>query len=722
MTEFQNDARSVTAHASSVHPTAARTAAIRLPRAHMLWFAAMLSVVAAWLLQRSLGLSPAIFADEWFYSKMSRLMPLSEAILPSYLYLWIFSASSACGDSFLDCVRIGNVLLYVGAGPFIYGIARQVCGRWVSMLVVLLSLLAPASSYTAYFMPEATYYAGFAALSWVALTRGHWGQGRHALATGAVLGLMSLVKVHALFLLPSLCLFLVYAAWAAQPRGGWLRAGLAAAAIAAATTFALRLGLGYLLAGENGVRLFGSFYSVAANTAASRSLLDMLPPAFVNARGHLMALALLAALPLANLAHQLISGKARAEAGARRTSLHVYALLMLGGAAGLTIAYTASIAHIGPDEVLRLHLRYYTFVLPLLYIIAAATIGWQPAGPHTPFLWPIALALVAVLAIALAKLPAYSLNPIDSPEVAALDLKLWPGRVAVALNVLVLVLWALRSRLAAPLFLFVLLPMTIAAGIHLTAGFLAQLEQPWATDKAGKFAHAYVPAAERKSITVATHDIEKIMRVQFHIDDPDSGMLQLAPDAPIEPYQALIRNKWLLVVGRHALPSGLVPEVATEDYALVRLKPQHRPIGRALLSQPFDQGIIAATEGLSHAEPWGRWSDARLVVLHLRQPLPQRATIILKAQAFADNTNLPFKMRVGSHDREFRLGGLPQEIGLPFITDGTQKTVVIEVPHPISPADLGTPNDTRKLGIGIAELEIGYTVPHVPIGIHQVPR
>ena len=42
-----------------------------------------LAGVFAWLLARNLGLNPAIFADEWYYSRMSRLMPLSEAVVPS---------------------------------------------------------------------------------------------------------------------------------------------------------------------------------------------------------------------------------------------------------------------------------------------------------------------------------------------------------------------------------------------------------------------------------------------------------------------------------------------------------------------------------------------------------------------------------------------------------------------------------------------------------------
>ena len=116
-----------------------------------------LGAVFAWLLQRNLGLNPVIFADELYYSRMARLLPLGEALVPSYLYLWMFSASNACGPGFLDCVRIGNALLFVGAGPFIYLIARRVTAPVAAIAVTLLSLLAPFNLYTAFVMPEATY-------------------------------------------------------------------------------------------------------------------------------------------------------------------------------------------------------------------------------------------------------------------------------------------------------------------------------------------------------------------------------------------------------------------------------------------------------------------------------------------------------------------------------------------------------------------------------------
>lgn len=704
MIPLRNNANNAAGNATPIPSATVASLRGTHSRAHVLWLAAMLGAVAAWLIFRNAGLNPAVFADEWYYSKMTRMVPLAESILPSYLYLWLFSASNACGAGFLECVRVGNVLLYVAAGPFIYGIARQVTSRLLSWVVVLLAMMAPANSYTAYFMPEATYYFGFAVLSWTALTRSHWGWALHAAATGAVIGLMSLVKVHALFLLPALCVFLMYQAWTATPaQARWLKA-FTSAAIAGTTAIALKFGLGYLLAGENGLSLFGSFYSGTANSATGR-LATLLPLAFINARGHLMALALLAAMPLAILALHLTSAKARAEAGRERSALYVYTVLMMGAAVGLTVAFTASIADQGPDEILRLHLRYYSFLMPLLFIVAAAPIS-EPGAARSALRWPVAIALIAVLAIAMVKLPTYSITPIDGPELAALDLRRWDARAVAGLGMIVLILWAMRSKAAAPLFMFCALPAMTAAGAMLTAAHLGHHAAARPADVAGKYVHDHVPASEHKLVTVAGPAIHDNMRALFHIDDPDTLMLHLAPGAGIEKYQIPASSKWLLALGSNALPAGLTAQVSTPEFQLARLSPVTRRIGGAQFAQPYEEGIVASAEGLSEREAMGRWSDGKHVVLLLREPLPAHAVVILRAFAFAENAGLPFKMQVGDAVREFRLGPTVQEIALEFVTDGAQRRIAIEVPRPLAPADISGSVDQRKLGIALTELAI----------------
>ncbi|MFL6671687.1 MAG: DUF7024 domain-containing protein [Massilia sp.] len=670
------------------------------------WTVAMLAALAcagAWLLYRNLGLYPTVFADEWYYSKMARLQDLKDAIVPSYLYLWIFKASNACGPGFLDCARIGNVLFFLAATPFVYLAAREYTGRKPAFVVALLSTLAPLNVFTDYFMPEAMYYFGFCVMSWLALTRRHWDRAAYSLALGGILGLMSLVKVHALFLAPALCLFLLYASWA---RGGrWFATGLGSMALAALAVLAVRFGLGYLLAGEAGLSLLGPFYQGGANAVGTRSPLALLAPAFVNARGHLMSLAILLGLPLAMLAYGLAARAFRARTD-KLNLLHVYALLMLGAAVGLTVVFTATLAQPGSREGLRLHLRYYSFAFPLLWIVAAAAIGKAADQARPALRWIVAVLLAAVLAFALLKLPDYALNAVDGPDIYAVKLDDASGKTLVALELLALLLWALGKRSAAPLFVYVALPALLAAGTATTTRFLHSFATPLPGDKAGQFARRFVPPAEHGQIVVAGSDLGMIMRAQFHIDHKDTVPLELPADAPLEHYQLPARDRWLLILGKHPLPDGIAPLVATNDYSLVRISRGNRRIASAKLSEPFGNGLIARAEGLSHIEMWGRWSEGKQVVLHFSQPLPRHLNIVLKAQAYDDNANQPFTMRVGGQSQNFRLGWTPQEIGLPFETDGTVRSLRIEVPHPVAPAERGHPEDTRKLGIGIAEIEI----------------
>jgi phosphoglycerol transferase len=671
----------------------------------------VLAALFAWLVMRSHGVNPTVFADEWYYSKMARLQPLAEAIVPSYLYLWLFGASNACGDGFLGCVRGANALLFVAGAPFLYLTARSVTGRRTAAAIALLATLAPLNIFTAYFMPETMYYFGFCVLSWVALTRRHWHWALHALACGVLLGLMSLMKVHAVFLVPALLLFLAYSRWLAGP--GWVGSAVLAMAAGGAAMFAVKFGIGYLLAGEAGLSLFGPFYAGGANAVSGGDKLRLLNPAFVIGRAHLMLLTLAFGVPLAILLQSVLRPGKRAQAG-QAELVGIYTLLVLGAAVGMTILYTATLAYPGTNEGLRMHVRYYSFALPMLWIVAAAfdrrderRDERRPAALR----WTLALLLTAVLAVAIVKLPTYALNAVDGPEVFSLRLDKPMSLVILALQAAALLLWAAGRTSAQRMFLFVVTPLYIASGIAETRYQLRLYRDDQPADMAGKAAHRLVPPAERGKITVAGSDLGQVMRAQFHIDDKDSAMMVVPQDSPIEPYQLPVRNDWLLVFGKHALPVGLKPVAQNAHYALVHTGIERRVVGSAHFNEPFSAGgLLSGAEGVSAIEQFGRWSDAKQVVLHFNAPLPQHAYIVLKAWAFGDNADLPFTMRIGGNSARFRLSGTPQEIGLRLDTDGQQRSLTIEVPHPVSPMSYGDPRDPRLLGIALAEIEISTPV------------
>jgi phosphoglycerol transferase len=667
---------------------------------------AVLAALFAWLTIRALGLMPTIFADEWYYSRLARLQPLSEAVLPSYLYLALFRATSLCGEGYLDCARGMNALLFVGAAPFVYLTARAFTGRATAAVLALLATLAPLDIYVSYFMPEPMYYFGFSVLSWVALTRRDWHWAMHALVCGTLLGLMCLVKVHAVFLVPALCLFLLYTRWLAGP--GWFLPGVASMALGATAFVAVRFGIGYLLAGRPALDLFGPFYGGGAHMAGRRSLLDLLQPASISLRGHLMLLAVLSALPLAILAEFILRPPARADAS-ESSLLRAYTLLFLGAAAGLTVFYTALLAAPDSLEGFRLHLRYYSFVFPTLWLVAAPSDADLPR-PHAhsaALRWIVAAVLLALLAWAWMRLPTFSINSVDTPEGAAVPLDNSIGRCLALLQAAILLMWAGGRMSARKLFLFGALPLLAAAGIVNNRHFLANFRAQGLGDRAGLFAHRTIPVDERDQVTVLGTGPEQHMRAQFHIGSAHTTTLEVQPDTPVEAYQLPIRNKWLLVIGNHALPPGVLPVAPTEGFALIHLPHNNRILARARLTEPFGpQGLIAAAEGLSQPEAFGRWSDGKRIVLHLNTTLPRRLNLVIKGWSFADNANRLFYVHVGDSTAAFRIGITEEDSGVRMETDGTQRDIVIDVPHPQSPEELGTPGDPRKLGLALEEIEI----------------
>lgn len=666
---------------------------------------AMFGAITLYLILRTWGTQPQIMADEWYYSKLSRLQELKDSMLPSYLYLWLIGKSNACGARFYDCVHLANVLFMTAGAPFVYRIARQVAARPVALGIALAATLAPLNLYTTYFMPEAAYYFGFYVLSWVALTRNHWHWVRWSLALGVTIGLLSLVKVHALFLLPPLVLFMLYVRWAAGP--GWLLPGLGSVALAIGVAAGLKFGIGYLLAGKDGLHLLGSFYQANADSANNRPLMSVLMPALVSARGHLMVLMTLVPLPLAILLYSLLRRPVRGDTG-KPELLQVWTLLVLGATVCVTFLFTGTqVSPTAPEEGLRLHMRYYSFVLPLVWLVAGAALDRQERPPRPALRWAIAAVFACLMVLALLKLPGYAFNAVDGPDIYMFKPDGWRGRVIIALGLATLLLWALGQRLAARLFVFVVLPLNLMAGLAMSHRITLHNHDDTTADRAGALVLARVPAAERKDLTIAGTDAVEMLRAQFHIDDKDSQLLLLPENAPIGDDRVPTNRKWLLVMRHHPLPPAYQPLYRSDEFALYRLAVSERPLGSTTFSAPSLQGIVSAAEGLSIPEPFGRWSDGKQVVLHLNTVLPPKVRVRVRASSYADNAELPFVLRIGASSAVFRVPNNTMEDRLLTLdTDGRQRTIVIEVPHPVSPKEHDHTTDVRRLGIALGEIAV----------------
>lgn len=666
-----------------------------------------LIVILGYLIHRSVGMNPAVFADEWYYSKFSRLSPLNESILPSYLYLWIMRGTSVCGTGFLECGRIVNAFAFVAAAPFVYGAARSFTSRPLAFWVAILSTLLPIGSFAAYFMPESIYYFGFCVLSWFILTRDQLDRRLHAAIAGATLGLLSLVKVHALFLLPALCIYLVYLNATEKDESNSYADAILAAAIAAGATLLAKFGVGYLLVGKAGLSLFGSFYSSTADVAKATSMTDLLKMIYINGRGHIMALVILFALPLAAIVHTLAGAVGSRRAMPVPYRLHVYAFLMLGSALGMTIMYTASIAKLGPMEGLRLHMRYYDFAFPLLLIVAAH--GLRSERPmHFPKLaWGLTAAATALMLLAPFRLPNYVQGYVDAPELTAVAMLAWPLYAAIVLSIFMLVMWTRNSKIAPALFLFFFVPATAILVATRQDAALQPLVSETQFDIAGKFIRDTMPNPDRKDLTVMGSGVGQLMRVLFYVDNKDADYIDLPYGAPITREQIPAGKRWALIIEPHAIPDGYKVLARTDRYVLLQIGTQAAAsTGTSMMNLLVPAGPVARTEGLSEPEPMGRWSSARQVTLYFNEALPKNATVVFHAAAYGPNVGQQFAIHAGSAVEQVTLIAETKDVAVNFHTDGTVRQLTIDVPQPTSPKSLGQGEDLRTIGLMLGSVSV----------------
>ncbi|MEX3983380.1 sugar translocase [Paraburkholderia sp. EG287A] len=116
--------------------------------------------------------------------------------------------------------------------------------------------------------------------------------------------------------------------------------------------------------------------------------------------------------------------------------------------------------------------------------------------------------------------------------------------------------------------------------------------------------------------------------------------------------------------------------------------------------------FVQSASGLSAAESWGRWSDAREVTLQFTEPLPKRFILHLRAQAFGPNAGHKVIVVVGQKTQSFVSTADMQEFSLQFDDVNEAQRIEILPPQPISPSELGISADGRKLGIGLQKLWI----------------
>jgi phosphoglycerol transferase len=670
--------------------------------------------VFVFLILRNIGLHPWVFSDEYNYSQASRLLKASTSNTPLYIYFFVYKLTRFNGPGFLESARVLNAIFFVGAAPFVYLAARRVTGRWIAVLITMLSLLGAINTFTSYFMPEAMFFFVFWWMSWFILCSRPARPIYYGAVTGLLLTILVLVKVNAIFLIPGIMAFMVYASYR-DGSSSWTKT-LGTSLLSFLSTFVIARGtLGYVFAGRAGLHILGDKYGALAHDSLTPARLLLLTGEMVGVlRGHMLGLALLFAVPLASAITIVLRRPDRGEEDGALSNAAAYLLLLLLPLLIVVAYFTASVLGESPYESLsRLHMRYYDFLFPLFLIVVGGQSATRNFRRNRYAVMGITLALVGLIALSLhSLLRDYTPGLNDTPELQGVTaMPFWFYSVGI-LGIASAVVWAFNQRRGARLVLFVLMPVMIVSGAVNSSLELRRICVPaTVADRAGMFTRGELDRAERSKVVVVDSEPAGVFQALFYIDDAKATFQVIPKGEAYDPKTLPVNHDWVLLIGDHALPAGTWQKIVGDGYVLFHVSAQDagKPglLRRTInFSHPFRFGLVDSTSGLAGPESFGQWSDRREIQIKMLSPLPRRFDLTLTAKAFGPNAQLPLSIRIGDQAQTFRLSSWVAVVTLPFTTDGNARTITIEVPQPTSPRQLGLGADDRQLGIALLQMNI----------------
>jgi len=679
---------------------------------HYLTFLSLgIGLIFLFLLIRNAGLYPSVFADEYTYSKLSRLLPLSESSIPGYLYLKLYSVTNYCGDGFLGCAKIINAFVFILSTPFIYLTARRVADRGVSAIVSFLAVIGPINSYTAYFMPESFYFLSFWVFCWYLLSLSANSEKWHWFIAGVAYAISALIKPHSMFFLPAVFAYISFIFFR-DHRLFSKQAGFVASSFLLGALIT-KFGLSYIFAGSAGLTIFGPLYgSIASSTASgTEKYIQLLLLALESLKGHLLVVGLIYGLPLvlavAATARTLLvrndPTNNTGSPGAQYEKLAFLSLIIILNLICVVALFTASVANSGPYESpYRLHMRYYNFALPLFYLVAAGALRTVTDEKRSArYILGGIFAAIGILAV-WNNLAPYTPSHVDSPEIRGLHVDHLYFQIVGGLLVSTVALWLVSQRNGLRLYLYFALPLfVVISTYHVGLELNNRLNQD-VYDKAGIFTKQFLASEDLSKTVIVGSEAGGLFRSLYYLDNAKASLEIIQRGADYDLAKLPAGKEWILVIGDHEIKGTSFYQIPMSGFALIRAS------GENILDfkKAAWPGIIRKVKGLSTPESWGTWSQSDFVVFEFAGSLPSKFEIHLVAHAFGPNVDKEFEVSVGDGATKFSLSASDGQKIIRLENPKGSNVLRFKIPNAVSPKSLGLSGDDRNLGIGFVEMKI----------------
>jgi phosphoglycerol transferase len=538
---------------------------------------ALVSAISFWLLTvRLVGVNVSVLVDEYSYVLDAHYKGFTEATYPNHLFQLVFSLTEQCGADFYTCARSLNAVFVIAGAIVIYLLAKYVSGKkWLGSVAATASLLGSYGTYTAYFMPEAIFNFLMITFYWALIRFGKIDNPLAWAGFGVILGFASLAKPHAFFVIPALAIFIFLLTRASKDKfflASFLRIGLLLLVSVGA-----KFGVGYLIAGERALRLFGyygdlgSATEVAASTITQNAGVDVIGTGWGQTLMTTMILGV--ALPVAILGFLELLKKNHliAEANQLRAVVGISLLNMM-----------AAIAVFEAWQSLNtwMHTRYYGYLIPLAVVVLIEAYSRASVDANPLFKRIVVGIFLTIASVALftAAIP-YGSNWIDAPDFRFHIDNLVLSSILIIISIALAIWWLWDVKRSMLVAVIVALIASILSGIHVSNFLVASFGSDSTSDQLGRVLRNYIPQDELDKTVLVGDNQTNLERALF---SALSGGARIIPTPPegFDVNQLEPSDRWLVRVGETDISGVDSPTIIGNEFALYSLSTQNALIPR----------------------------------------------------------------------------------------------------------------------------------------------
>jgi hypothetical protein len=396
------------------------------------------------------------------------------------------------------------------------------------------------------------------------------------LVAGSVLGIAALAKPHAFFIFPAVIIFIFLSTRAIYDKG--FIALIIRTSLFVAAFFAVKFGVGFAIAGERALSVFGSYGGtgtavdlVEDTILASNTLENVLVTSWGQTLMTVMILGIAVPVAIAGLLDAFFGGKKLFEANSLR-SLFAITLLNMMAVAALFEAWQ--------NLTNWMHTRYHSYLIPLaLVVLVEAYVRAEDSGNKLIKRGTIAIFLIiSSVNLVTAAIP-YGANWIDAPDFRAHVDNLFFSSVSILASIGIAIWWLWSSK--APILAAIALALiaSIASGTYIS-GFLSKtFGQDSVHDQLGRILRDFIPQDELDR-TVLVGDNQTNMERALFVTLSGEARKVLAPAEGFDLSELEADDRWLVKVGEPAILDLGSPTISGSGFSLFSLNPNNRLVPR----------------------------------------------------------------------------------------------------------------------------------------------